>query len=370
VLSGVRMALPAKGPGGGVIRSAVLALTAGVALLVGALTFSASMGHLVATPRLRGWTWDVQAGNYSQLSSAAAAGRFLAGDHDVAEYTATNSAVATGPGGQVNLVGLGRVGMARLPIFSGRLPARAGEIAVTTRTLARFHRKVGDRVTLRINTASSFRIVGTSLGPGVASPDMQLGEGGIVVLSDLAKLVPGGPNPEGYLVRFRAGVDRSAALARLRPEFRGAVLGPWATTEVETIRRTEPLPRFFAALVAVFALGALIHAVNSALRRNRREVALLKAIGFGRGQVRVTILAQAALLVGVAALVGLPVGIAAGRLAWRLAAKSIGVVAEPVLPVLTLVAVVGASMLLAVLVGAVTARAAERVPVAATLHAE
>ena len=370
LLAGVRMAFPSNGRDGSAIRSAVFTVATGVALVVAALTFSASMTHLVRTPRLRGWTWDVEAGNFSETASAKHAGKALAADRDVADFTGSNTETADGPAGTLNLVGLGDVGMAQLPALSGRLPSRAGEIALTSRTLDALHRHVGDRVTLRINNAATFRIVGTTLGPGAIAPEDQLGEGGIVTLQDLSRLIPGGSDVEGYLVRFRAGVDQEQARARLGPEFHSSLLGPFATTEVETIRRTEPLPLLFATLVAILALGTLIHAVAMALRRNRREVALLKALGFSRGQIQSTILVQAAVLVGVAGLFGLPIGLVVGRWSWRLAAQTIGVVVVPVVPLLTVAAVVAAALGTALAVGAIAARTAERVPAAATLRTE
>ncbi|MBV9950345.1 MAG: ABC transporter permease [Acidimicrobiia bacterium] len=370
VVAGARMALPSSDRSGGVIRSAIVTVACGVALLVAALTFSASMTHLVDTPGLRGWSWDVEAGNYSELATAQAAGRRLARDPDVADYTGINQVTADGPRGPLPVAGLADVAMAQLPALSGRLPSADGEIAVTPATLDQLHLHLGDRVRLRALRASTFRIVGTTLGPGAVSPDLQLRQGGVAELRSLDRLTDGGSNPESYIIRFRPGVDRTAARARLEPIFRSTVLTSYETTEVQTVRRTEPLPLFFAGLVAVLALGALVYAVTSALRRNRREVALLKALGFGRGQVRLTLLSQTALLGAAACLIGVPAGLIVGRWGWRWAARGVGVLAAPISPPLTMTLIVAAALGTAIVIGMGAARTAVRVSAAETLRKE
>jgi putative ABC transport system permease protein len=260
--------------------------------------------------------------------------------------------------------------MAHLPALSGRLPSGDGEIALTPTTLDQLHLRVGDRVRVRAQRAASFRIVGTTLGPGVFEPDLQLRQGAITTLRSLDRLTDGGSESEAYIIRFRDGVDKAAARARLTPIFRSTVLTSYQTTEVQTVRRTEPLPLFFAGLVAVLALGALVYAVTSALRRNRREVALLKALGFGRGQVRITLLSQAALLAAAACLVGVPAGLIIGRWGWRWAARGVGVLAAPISPPLTMTLIVGAALMTALTIGMGAARTAARVSPSEALRRE
>ena len=56
---GVRLALqPGAGRTAVPVRSTVASAVVGVAALTGALVFSASLGNLLATPRLYGVTWD------------------------------------------------------------------------------------------------------------------------------------------------------------------------------------------------------------------------------------------------------------------------------------------------------------------------
>lgn len=69
---------------------------------------------------------------------------------------------------------------------------------------------------------------------------------------------------------------------------------------------------------------------------------------------------QASTLAVIAALIGLPLGIAAGRQSWSLFADHLGVVSEPRLPFGWLVLVVPVMILLANLIAAVPARVRAR----------
>jgi hypothetical protein len=370
VAAGVWMAVPASSRDGDAIRTAIAAVAAGLALLAAALTFSSSMHHLVATPALRGWTWDVEAGNFSQPGPAIAAGRALAKNRAVDDFTGTDSQQGSSPAGSINIVGFQDLAVARLPVMSGRLPSRPGEVAVAPHTLQVLHKHLGDSVALTVDHRRSFRIVGTTVGPGVVAPDTQLADGAIMSMQDLGGLAVPAKYPENYIIRFKPGVSHQQGVASLRSTFHTAILGPYATTEISTIEHIEPVPLWFAALVAVLAFGALIHAVASAMRLHRRDVALLRAVGFRPGQVRIAMLCQAAFLVVVAGIVGIPIGVIVGRWSWRVAVDGIGALVVPVVPIATVAGLVAASLLAAIAVGLVAALAVRRTSIAAVLRTE
>jgi hypothetical protein len=65
ISTGVRMALePGNGRSSVPVRSSLVGVTLGIMTLVAALTFGASLGHLLATPELYGQTWDVELTTY------------------------------------------------------------------------------------------------------------------------------------------------------------------------------------------------------------------------------------------------------------------------------------------------------------------
>jgi ABC-type lipoprotein release transport system permease subunit len=123
-------------------------------------------------------------------------------------------------------------------------------------------------------------------------------------------------------------------------------------------------------LLALLAVGTLAHTLVSATRRRRRDLAILKTLGFVRPQVRGTLAWQATTLGTVALLVGLPTGIAGGRWGWRLFAGQLGVLADPVVPLLAIYIVVPAALFLVNVVAALPGRAAARTQPATVLRSE
>ena len=91
--------------------------------------------------------------------------------------------------------------------------------------------------------------------------------------------------------------------------------------------------------LAAAAVLSLALTVLSLVRRRRHELALLKMIGMTRGQVRAVVAWQTTLTLLIAVLVGGPLGVLGGRLAWRAFAGSLGVV--PIVEVPLAVVVLG-----------------------------
>ena len=61
---------------------------------------------------------------------------------------------------------------------------------------------------------------------------------------------------------------------------------------------------------------------------------MFKALGLARRQLRRLLAGEASTFVGLALLVGLPLGVVAGRLAWTLAADGLGSEIGPTVPLL------------------------------------
>ena len=93
--------------------------------------------------------------------------------------------------------------------------------------------------------------------------------------------------------------------------------------------------------MAVVAIATLVHALVTTTRRQRRDLAVLRTVGFTRRQVQSVVAWQATALVLAAALVAVPVGIVLGRWAWLIFADELRVVGRPVVPAL---AVIGATL--------------------------
>jgi ABC-type lipoprotein release transport system permease subunit len=112
------------------------------------------------------------------------------------------------------------------------------------------------------------------------------------------------------------------------------------------------------------------HLLATSIRRRRRDLAILKTLGFTHGAVGRAVAWQATTLAVVTLAVGVPLGIAAGRTAWRLFAGHLGVVPEVTTPVVLLAVATTATVLLANLISIGPAVTAMRIRPASVLREE
>jgi predicted lysophospholipase L1 biosynthesis ABC-type transport system permease subunit len=129
-------------------------------------------------------------------------------------------------------------------------------------------------------------------------------------------------------------------------------------------------PLALALGLAAAAVLSLALTVLSLVRRRRQELALLKTLGMTRGQVRAVVAWQTTLTLTTAVIVGGPLGVVAGRWAWRAFANSLGIAPVTEIPALALVLGLLALVAAGNLLGAVPAAIAAHTPPAATLRAE
>jgi predicted lysophospholipase L1 biosynthesis ABC-type transport system permease subunit len=91
-------------------------------------------------------------------------------------------------------------------------------------------------------------------------------------------------------------------------------------------------PLIFGAMLAVFGAATLAHLLVVSVSRRRREIGLLKVLGFVNGQVASTVAWQATTLALVGVVIGVPLGVAAGQALWRAFAINLGVIPVSVVP--------------------------------------
>lgn len=189
-------------------------------------------------------------------------------------------------------------------------------------------------------------------------------------------LIPGASSgePNEILVTLRRGANAAAVRARLRtlvPAVEGGVVfGPQRPAEIVDYRSMGTTPLLLAAALAVGAFSSLGLTLLASVRRRRRDLALLKTLGFTRRQLAATVAWQSTTAVAVGTVVGVPLGIALGRFLWTLFAQQISVVPEPSVPGLEVVGICAGAFAVASLVAALPGRAAGRTPAAALLRAE
>jgi ABC-type lipoprotein release transport system permease subunit len=379
-------------PGSGVravpVRSALLGSVAAVTAVVTAVVFSASLGGLTSHPARYGWDWDLA------IQAEAGYGFFAPGKmshllHDqpaVAGWSEFAFAQLPIDGKVVPALGLRRdLGSVQPPTTSGRALSGPDQIELGTVTLRELGKKVGDRVRIGIpKFERTVVITGTVTLPsfGVGATDHPgLGHGAMVPQATLQTAMGQAPGqkpgeseslpviPSAVaidLTRGTTGAQRAALVSRIvsaNPDGDPGGSYELSHARASAIVNTEQMggqPLALAVGLAVAAVLSLALTVLSLVRRRRRELALLKAMGMTRGQVRAVIAWQTTLTLLIAVAVGGALGIAGGRLAWHAFAGSLGVVPVVQVPALVLVlglaALVLAGNLLASLPAAVAAR--------------
>lgn len=374
---GARMALePGRGPTAVPVRSTLTSALLGIAAVAAAVTFATSLERVVDEPHLRGWNWDHNVGNYSAPDTAAEGARAVLDNPGVVASSGWQTDFVVLDGVEVPLLLLEPIeGLVGPEVRRGRLPDAAGEIALAPASRRRLGVDLGDELEAVGPNGEpvAVRLVGESGGIGLLDPEASLDEGAVMTFDAVETMI----DPEeiqlfasGYLVRLADGRAGAEALAQLREDFPGTVFGPSSTSDIENLRRVQWLPRLIVVGVAALALGTTAHALFSGVRRRRRDLAVLKTLGFRRGQLATVATAQATTFALVALVLGVPLGVAAGQALWGVAADQIGTFAGPSVPVASLLLGAAVALASAVVLAVWPGRRAARTPAAQVLRAE
>jgi hypothetical protein len=384
-VAGVRMALESGGGRSAVpARAALGGAIVAVMALVAALVFGTSIGSLVDKPRQYGWDWDLTVMDevgYGDIDTDKAA-ELLDDDPAVAAWTGVYFQSVDLDGADIPAIGVQPGAPVTPPMLSGRPVQGRGEVVVGSRTLAALGKRVGETVVLAPGEeARPLRIVGTAVFPTVGpliGAYTSLGDGAMMQYDQIPGWDEISAGPKALFIRFAPGADRDAATERIGAGVEGIGVFPGSAVPLPVQRPAEIVnyaamgstPALLAAVLVVAAVASLGLTLASGVGRRRRDLSILKALGFTRGQVSSTVVWQSSIIVAAGLLAGVPLGIALGRWLWILFAERLPVLAQPAVPVLALAGVGCALMLLANVVAAVPARVAGRTPVASILRSE
>jgi ABC-type lipoprotein release transport system permease subunit len=147
-------------------------------------------------------------------------------------------------------------------------------------------------------------------------------------------------------------------------------VGVQRPAQIVNYRGVGAAPVLLAAGLAVGAVFALSVTLIASVRRRRRDLALLKTLGFTRRQLAAVVSWQSTIAVAIGVVIGVPIGIAVGRATWDLFARTINAVPDATVPNLTIALVAVGALILANVVAAVPGIQAARTPTAVLLHAE
>ena len=391
-VTGVRFALePGRGRSTAPVRSAIVGSVLAVFILTTTVTFGASLNSLVSHPALYGWNW-----NYAMLSSFAGAedlpahqiAIFLNRDRDIEAWSGVSFTSGKLDGQRVSFLAQAPGAHVAPPLLSGHGLRADNQVVLGSRTLAQLHTQVGDFVTFTngISKPTKLLVVGTATMPAITD-GVAMGTGALVSTTDFpASLLniqdAPLPGPNAVLVRIRAGVNPSAAyrsLERINSEVNkipqasglaGGVLTLLRPVEIVNFHAMGTTPVIFAASLALGAIAALGFILVASVRRRRRDLALLKALGFTQRQLSAAIAWQATVAALCGVVVGLPLGIISGRELWILFARSIDAVPDPTVSILSVVLIGAGAFVFSNLVAVLPGRIAARTSTALVLRAE
>jgi ABC-type lipoprotein release transport system permease subunit len=140
--------------------------------------------------------------------------------------------------------------------------------------------------------------------------------------------------------------------------------------EIVNFRSMGTIPTVLASGLAAGAVAALGLTLVTSVRRRRRDLALLKSIGFTQKQLAASIAWQSSVAALIGCVVGIPLGVVVGRALWTSFARSINAVPAPAVPELTLVLIGVGALVFANLIAAIPGRIAARTSTALVLRAE
>ena len=375
---GVRWALvSARGRTATPVRSALAGTALGLGGTLAALSFGASLDRIVATPERYGVNYDLDVGvvgDESTDAEAVDASRELATRAEVGALSVLRVAKVNVRGETHDAFGIESVtGDIRFSVVEGRGPVADAEAVVGTSLLRKLGLGVGDEMVLEGGT-TRLTIVGRGLFPPLDDANsMATGIGftlpGLAAaLDDLDDAAASSGFPQA-LIDAAPGIDLDDLLRSYRAEFGFARLAA-RPSSVANLTEAESVPPLIAAFLALLGVLALGHAVVASVSRRRADLAVLRAVGFEGRELAATVRAHAITIVVIGIGVGVPLGIAAGRWAWRLVAADLGVATDPAGTVPALAAIVTASVLLALLVATPSARSAARTRPGVVLRTE
>ena len=381
---GARFALEAgRGRAAVPVRPAIAGAVAGVLGVLAALTFSAGISDAVANPERFGQTWQLTTWygeDGKDFAPAAAASRAAAADRDVTGFLDVRIAGAQAGRVSIESFTYTSVDGKRVPMVltAGRMPASPGEIALAPTTARLLGAAVGS--TIRLDggpTTRAMTVSGIAFVP--SGPHNSYDQGAWLTPGGYDRLFAGAHYAFKFhaaVASLRPGADVAAVARRLdatvgaATHAHGVVFTPPQSLPVQQLEDVSVLPLALGGFLALLAAGAVGQALTMAVRRRRRELAVLRTLGLTGRQTRLVVLTQASVLAVIGLALGIPLGLAIGRALWRIVANFTPLAYYPPLAVWALVLIAPVTLLAANLLAVWPARRAARLRPGRILHGE
>jgi ABC-type lipoprotein release transport system permease subunit len=392
-LIGVRYALErGRGRQSVPVGTALLGMALAVAALCATAVFGASLTQLISSPALYGVPFQAEFTNEGTGPGSAITTSVLASlknDHAIGRITLAAPGAIDVNGRQVRLFAVTAIrGRPLISVVDGHPPRGDHEIMLGAATMRSLDAQPGELVHVTVTDPGGlphqvvFRVVGRAAFPPSFGTG-GLGSGAAMTLNALtdAQCPPGaaqaacqGMVQQGtaYSLLARAAPGPAAAAALTRhvrayPQFSASSQEP---VELVNFGESVNFPLLFGVALGLFGAATMVHLLLVSVSRRRAEAGLLKVLGFVRYQVAAVVSWQATAVALVGIVAGVPLGIAAGRVLWRVFATNFGVVPLTVVEVLPVAALALGVLLAANVLAFVPALLAARSRPAELLRAE
>jgi hypothetical protein len=379
------------------VRSVLVGVALSVALVTTTLTFGAGLSTLVAHPRLYGWNWSYGLTNTGGGVPPASM-KVLSDSRHVAGWSPVVFGDVQIDGRTVPAMLEPSHAMVSPPLLSGHDVDAKNQIVLGQATLDELHKKLGEQVTIAYGTKADapayvaplkVTIVGTATLPAIGRAQElhpSMGTGAVIdsavittglyrallanlIVSDvdmvLVRLRPGTTYAQGRAVMHDAALAGNRVYAAM-PNGEGdgvsmTVLPVQYPAEIINYRAVRETPLYLSLGFALGVIIALAFTIVSLVRRRRRDLALLKTLGFTRRQLSTCIAWQSSATVLTGLIVGLPLGILLGRWLWVEFAHQIYAVPLATIPTGSLAVLAASALVIANVIAYFPGRSAARV---------
>ena len=351
----------------GAARVPLMGLVLVVVVVTGALTFGASVERVLDEPARFGYNFDFATGQGGDEVPAEMRS-LLEQDPDVTDLTLYGTLIGSVGTRALDVTGMEQLRGSLSPdVVAGRLASANDEIVLGRVAARDLSVGIDDEIVITGDAGPvPFRVTGLGVIPSVGGGD-GIGEGGVVTIEGLRRLDPAATLGVAA-VRLRPGAG--AALARISSTL-GTPLGlPDLPPAVVNLRRARSTPFLVASVLAALAVLSMSHQVITATRRRRRDLAMLRALGAERRWVSRALRWQVAVLWVAVSVAALPLGVAAGRLAYDAYIDRIGARTDISVPFVWFAALVAGLLVLGAATAMIAARSIRREAPARTLATE
>ena len=242
------------------VRSAFVGSVVGVLGVTAVLVFASSLSHLVATPRLYGWTWDFKVEDTTTNTPCGGTDFGVSRGSGVAALTEVCFENVQLDGHATAGTAFTKLSGATIDpeILEGRAPRGPREVALGSATLHTLGKHIGDTVRVRGRRApAEYRIVGRVVLPPLGQPQPPA-DGATFTGEGFMPLFDQNLFSRYFVGRFAGDADvapverRIAAIPQL-----GSPTGPKVAVEVERVHEIDWLPESMAVLLGGLALLAI-----------------------------------------------------------------------------------------------------------------